>query len=565
MRVYVNTNTMAKVFSLVLDPLSQYLDFIKDRTNTLCNGVEPWKIILYTCGTTILVLTVKDVLYNEEETLKKRAKKFIFRWVRKIPAIKRRLIEEEEQLLKETEATFHKQVEGVGYVLSLPKTGLSMKKVLEELQKYRELENVDWKRGMASGTVYSGEEDLTELMSKTYGMFAWSNPLHPEVFPEVRKMEAEVVRMCCNMFNGGPETCGTMTSGGTESILLACLSYRNRARENGINFPEMIIPVTVHAAFDKAAEYFRMKITHIPIDEKTRKVDIKAMKRAINRNTCMLVGSAPNFGHGIIDSIEEIAELGQKYNIPVHVDCCLGGFLYPFMEKAGFKIPICDFRLPGVTSISADTHKYGFAPKGSSVILYSNKIYRKYQFFVQPDWPGGIYATSTMGGSRAGAIISACWATMMYMGESGYVESTKKIVSTARYVASKLREIQGVKVYGEPLMSVIGIGSDVFNIFRLADYLTAIGWNLNSLQYPNSIHLCCTLCHTKEGVADKFIEDVKAGVQECMKDPDSKIGGMGAIYGMAQSIPDKSVVQLLTGCYLNALYSTSPDNSNPTE
>ncbi|CAG2244399.1 CRY [Mytilus edulis] len=299
-----------------------------------------------------------------------------------------------------------------------------------------------------------------------------------------------------------------MTSGGTESILMACLAYRNIARERG------------------AASYFRMKLTHIPIDEETRMVDIKAMRRAINKNTCMLVGSAPQFPHGIIDSIEEICQLGVKYNIPVHVDCCLGGFLVPFMEKAGYNIPVCDFRVEGVTSISADTHKYAFAPKGSSVILYRNKDIRQRQFFVQPEWPGGIYATSSMGGSRAGAIIAACWATLIYFGEEGYVNSTRKIISTTRKITDGLRKIRGMKVFGNPLMSVIGFGSDEFNIFRLADYMTSKGWALNSLQYPNSVHLCVTYVHTHEGVAERFLGDVENGVTEIMKDPNSEIGGM---------------------------------------
>lgn len=482
----------------------------------------------------------------------------VFRYVKMIPLVKKKIAEEKNKMLVDMEGSFHKSVDG--YQKSLPATGLKMEEVEKLLTKYKSLAQVDWENGQVSGTVYSGEAELTELMAKTYGMFAWSNPLHPDVFPDVRKMEAEVVRMCCSMFNGDKNTCGTMSSGGSESIMLACLTYRNMARDNGISFPEMIVPLTVHAAFDKAASYFRMKITHIPTDKETGKVDIKAMRRAINKNTCMLAGSAPGFPHGIIDDIEEIAALGKKYNIPVHVDCCLGGFLVPFMEKAGYPIPPVDFRLPGVTSISADTHKYGFAPKGSSVILYRNPDYRQKQFFVQPDWPGGIYATSTMGGSRAGAIIAACWATMMHIGLDGYVESTRKIIKTARYIAKGVRDIEGLVVYGEPLMSVVGIGSDRFNIFRLADILTSRGYNLNALQYPDSLHLCCTLVHTKEGVADKFLSDLRNAVEEILQDPqDHAIGGMGAIYGMAQSIPDKKMVGELAGCYLEAMYSTNKE------
>ncbi|CAC5409394.1 SGPL1 [Mytilus coruscus] len=209
-----------------------------------------------------------------------------------------------------------------------------------------------------------------------------------------------------------------------------------------------------------------------------------------------------------------------------------------------------------LVEISTVTCEYAFAPKGSSVILYRNKDIRQRQFFVQPNWPGGIYATSSMGGSRAGAIIAACWATLVYFGEEGYVNSTRKIIATTRKITDGLRKIKGMKVYGDPLMSVIGFGSDEFNIFRLADYMTSKGWALNSLQYPNSVHLCVTFVHTHEGVAERFLGDVQNGVTEILKDPNSEIGGMGAIYGMAQTIPDKSMVTELVGCFLDALYST---------
>ncbi|XP_021365462.1 sphingosine-1-phosphate lyase 1-like [Mizuhopecten yessoensis] len=546
---------MAKVLDVVTGQVTPYLDVVKDKINSLCAGLEPWQVVVYTCGGTLVFVTVKNILFNEEQTLKNRTKSSFFRYLKMIPIVKRKIAEEKNKMLSDMEASFHKSVDG--YQKALPATGLKMEEVEKQLLLYKNLASPK----NLSKNISSDSYCQTDLKSvPTYGLFAWSNPLHPDVFPDVRKMEAEVVRMCCTMFNGDEQTCGTMTSGGTESILLACLTYRNIARDNGVNFPEMIVPVTVHASFDKAASYFRMKITHIPLDKVTGKVDIKAMRRAINKNTCMLVGSAPGFPHGIIDDIEEIAALGKKYNIPVHVDSCLGGFLVPFMEKAGYPIPTVDFRLPGVTSISADTHKYGFAPKGSSVILYRNPDFRQKQFFVQPEWPGGIYATSTTGGSRAGAIIAACWATMMHIGLDGYVESTRKIIKTARYIAKGLREIEGMVVYGEPLMSVVGMGSDRFNIFRLADILTSRGYNLNALQYPDSLHLCCTLVHTKEGVADKFLSDVRNSVEEILQDPqDHAIGGMGAIYGMAQSIPDKKMVGELAGCYLEAMYSTNKE------
>lgn len=542
-------------------PIVSAADSVKSFINRVCGDLEPWQIVVYTGGTTFAVLYLRDFLFHDDENLTDRARKEFFRLAKKIPMIRKKIEEEMAKATSSIAESVNKNVEG-GYLLRLPATGLPADKVLEELKRYKKMTNNSWKTGMVSGTVYNGDDSLTELMAKTYGMFAWANPLHPDVFPDVRKMEAEVVRMCCTMFNGDKDSCGAVTSGGTESIMLAMLAYRNIARDRGVAIPEIIVPVSAHAAFDKAASFFHMKITHIPVDEQTRKVDLNALKRAIGGKTCVLVASAPQFPHGIIDPVEDIAKLGLKYGIPVHVDCCLGGFLLPFMGKAGFPIPPFDFRVQGVTSISADTHKYGFAPKGSSVVMYRTKALRLRQFFVQPNWTGGIYASPTFAGSRAGAIVAACWATMVHFGEEGYVDSTKRIISTTRYIASNLKTVKGIFVYGEPQVSVVGLGSKDFNIFRLFDALVEKNWNLNSLQFPSSLHLCVTLLHTQPGVADQFIRDVKDCVQEIMKDPTAECGGAGAIYGMAQSIPDRSLVNEIAGAFLEACYSTQ-SNSTP--
>ncbi|XP_023864415.1 sphingosine-1-phosphate lyase 1-like isoform X2 [Salvelinus namaycush] len=454
--------------------------------------------------------------------------------------------------------------EGMNYTKQLPEQGLTQAEVLDRISEYETLNEVDWEKGRVSGAVYWGDQTLTKLLVKVYGDFAWSNPLHPDIFPGVRKMEAEVVRMTCTLFNGGPNTCGTVTSGGTESILMACKAYRDMAYERGVKHPEIIAPVSVHAAFDKAANYFGMKLVHIPLDKNTMKVDVKAMRRAISKNTAMLVCSAPQFPHGIIDPIEEVGKLALKYNLPLHVDACLGGFLIVFMAKANYPLAPFDFRVKGVTSISADTHKYGYAPKGSSVILYSDKKYRHYQYFVAPDWQGGIYASPSVAGSRPGGIIAACWATMMHMGEDGYIKATKKIIDTARTIKTEIRKINGVFVFGDPEVSVVAIGSDVFDIFRLSNALTSKGWNLNTLQYPSSIHICCTVLHTHEGVAKQFISDIKEQVALILKNPNEKTTGMGAIYGMAQSIPDRSMVTEISRGFLDCLYSTEePKSSQP--
>uniref|UniRef100_A0A673K146 sphinganine-1-phosphate aldolase n=1 Tax=Sinocyclocheilus rhinocerous TaxID=307959 RepID=A0A673K146_9TELE len=535
-----------------------YVEEARRFVNSQCAGLEPWQIIATTLLSTFGAVWLKGFLF-QPESLTSRVKKQFFKIIRKIPFIGATIQNQLNKALDDMSMSLCTLKEGMSYTKLLPAQGLTHKQLLDKIREYETLSEspaVDWAKGKVSGAVYWGDEKLTDLLVKVYGEFAWSNPLHPDLFPGVRKMEAEVVRMTCALFNGGPDSCGTVTSGGTESILMACKAYRDMAHERGIKHPEIIAPVSVHAAFDKAAHYFGMKLIHIPLDKKTMKVDVKAMRRAISRNTAMLVCSAPHFPHGIMDPVVEVAKLAVKYNIPFHVDACLGGFLIVFMEKAGFKLDPFDFRVKGVTSISADTHKYGYAPKGSSVVLYSDKKFRHYQYFVAPNWQGGIYASPSMAGSRPGGIIAACWATMMHMGEKGYVEATKKVVETARKIKAGIRQIDGVFVFGDPEVSVVALGSDVFDIFRLSNALTSKGWNLNTLQFPSSIHICVTMLHTQPGVAEQFISDVKREVAIIMKNPKEKTTGMGAIYGMAQSIPDRSMVTEVSQGFLDCLYST---------
>ncbi|KAL4640940.1 sphingosine-1-phosphate lyase 1 [Arapaima gigas] len=537
-----------------------YVDWSRQFVNSRCHHLEPWQIIAVTALTTLVIVWVKGFLF-QSESLGSRMKKQFFRIIRKIPFIGASIQAQLNKALDDMSVSLCTLKNGMSYTQHLPSLGLTQAEVLEKIKEYDSLGEVQWEKGKVSGAVYSGDEKLTNLLVKVYGDFAWSNPLHPEIFPGVRKMEAEVVRMACTLFHGGPNSCGTVTSGGTESILMACKAYRDLAYDRGIKHPEILAPVSVHAAFDKAAHYFGMKLVHIPVDPKTMKVNVKAMRRAISRNTAMLVCSTPQFPHGIMDPVEEVAKLAVIYNLPFHVDACLGGFLIAFMDKAGFPMAPFDFRVKGVTSISADTHKYGYAPKGSSVIMYSDQKYRHYQYFVAPDWQGGIYASPSMAGSRPGGIIAACWATMMHMGEDGYIEATKKIVKTARFIEAEICKVNGLFVFGKPEVSVVALGSEVFDIFRLSNALTSKGWNLNTLQFPSSIHICVTLLHTKPGVAEQFVSDVKQEVAIIMKNPKEKTTGMGAIYGMAQSIPDRSMVTEVSHGFLDCLYSTEVPSS----
>jgi len=352
---------------------------------------------------------------------------------------------------------------------------------------------------------------------------------------------------------GEDEICGTVTSGGTESILLAMKTYRDWAREkSGIMAPEMVLPSSAHAAFDKAAQYFGIKIVRVPVGTDFR-ADVAAMKEAITDNTVVVVGSAPSFPHGVIDPIEELSELARERGTGFHTDACLGGFLLPWAERLGYKVPPFDFRLPGVTSVSVDTHKYGYAPKGTSVILYRGWELRRFQYFKVTDWSGGLYVSPTIAGSRPGGLIAACWAAMVSMGESGYLEAARRILQAADEIKAGISSIAELHILGEPLWN-IAFSSDTLDIYRVMDFMSGRGWSLNPLQRPPAVHICVTLRHAQAGVAERFIQDLRAAVEHVKKNPQQE-GGMAPIYGMAATIPDRKVVAELLDGYLDTLYS----------
>ena len=535
----------------------------REFLNTLTGRYEGWQVVFVSVGVTLILSSIFSFIFKTTtETRYIRWKKGFFRFIRSIPFVNGRVMKELNKAIKDMEKTTFAAKPGETHRLELPKKGLSTEEVINEVSKLESLAKMDWSKGWVSGALYNCSEELTAITTKVYGKFAWVNPLHTDVFPHIRKMEAEVIQWTVKLFNGGKEACGTMTSGGTESILMAMRVYRAIGLERGIEYPEIICAASAHCAFNKAADYFRMKITLVPVDPHTRKVNLRAMARAISSQTVVLVGSAPQFPHGIIDPIEDIARLARKHGIGVHVDCCLGGFLLPFMDKAGFPIDPFDFRVKGVTSISADTHKYGYCPKGTSVVMYSCNELRHRQYFVAPDWQGGVYATAVMAGSRPGALIAAAWACMMHMGEEGYVSATRDIVTTTRKITKSLMKIPGIYVMGSPLVSVIGIGSADFNIYQLNSALSTRGWNLNPLQFPSSIHICLTVLHTKKGVAERFVKDVKECTAEIMKNPKAKLTDQAAMYGMAQALPDRSLVDELAAGYIDYCLKASPNTSD---
>ena len=292
---------------------------------------------------------------------------------------------------------------GIEYLPQLPESGMSREEIIGVMKAFVEKEKGKWEEGRLSGGVYHGGEEHIDLMNVASSLYAISNPLHIDIWPSLHKFESDIIKMTANIVCGTCDTvCGSMTSGGTESIILAIRAHKAAGEARGITNPELIACVTAHAAVNKACEMLGIHLITVPFDPETFEMDVNATRRAISSDTIMIYSSAPNYPSGIVDPIEKLSKLAKKYSVGLHVDCCLGGFILPFGKEAGFDVPSFDFSNPGVTSMSVDTHKYGYAAKGSSVVLYRNKELRRHQYFTYPKWTGGLYATTTIAGSRPG-------------------------------------------------------------------------------------------------------------------------------------------------------------------
>lgn len=421
----------------------------------------------------------------------------------------------------------------------LPESGFDMDNLLDFLRRFSESENRSWKNGKVSGAVYHGGDELLGFLDQVYHLYSQANPLHPDIWPSLTKFENEIVSMSSSIMNGDGSVRGAVTSGGTESILLAMKTYRDYYRSTkGITDPEIILPTSAHAAFLKACDYFCIKPVFVDLDE-NYVADTEKIRELITPNTIALVGSAPSFPYGTMDPIEEMSKIAQEYNVGMHVDACLGGFIIPWAEKLGFHTGRFDFSLPGVTSISMDTHKYGYGPKGTSVVLYRNSDLFQQQIYATGTWQGGIYFTPTIAGSRPGYPIVAAWAVMLLMGEKGYRESSKKILETGKFLKEKIAEINDLKILGNPLW-VISMSSDTLDPYAVSDLMGKRGWMLSGLTNPPAFHIALTIRHTYPGVKEEFIRDLKESVTEA-KFAGKSNGGMAPVYGMASALPEEQV------------------------
>ena len=428
--------------------------------------------------------------------------------------------------------------------VTIPARGVPHDRLLEEMASFR-AHDADWKNGRVFSLVYYGGDAHHAFLEKAHNLYFAENALNPMAFASLRRMEAEVVRMTASMLNGGPESVGTMTSGGTESVLLAVKTARDRARalHKRAGKPNLVVPETIHVAFDKAASYFGLEIRYARVRGDMR-ADVRDLASLIDGHTVLIAASAPQYPHGVIDPIEEIARIAQRREIPFHVDACVGGFVLPWLERLGEPLPLWDFRVPGVTSISADVHKYGLAPKGASTITYRDMSYLRHQFFVSTDWPGGIYASPTMPGTRPGSAIAAAWAAMMALGEDGYAHHAGVAMKTARQLEKGLSDIDGIEIVVHPDAPIVAYKVSErsgLDVFALADQLEDRGWMVDRMQSPNCIHLTVTSNHAR--IVDEYLEDVRASVAWLEAHPDVASRGNAAMYGMMAKVPFRGMVK----------------------
>ncbi|MFP5327906.1 MAG: pyridoxal phosphate-dependent decarboxylase family protein, partial [Acidimicrobiia bacterium] len=367
--------------------------------------------------------------------------------------------------------------------------------------------------------VYDAGSELHEVVEEVARMFLHDNALNPMAFPSLGQIQSEVVGITAELLHGPEGVAGFMTSGGTESILSSVKAARERARkERGVTRPEMVVAESAHAAFHKAAHYFGLEVHKVAVRTDYR-ADVDAMAAKVNENTVLVVGSAPQYPQGVVDPIPELAALAQSVGANFHTDACMGGFVLPFMEMLGYEVPPWDFRVEGVTSISADLHKLGYAPKGASVILHRTKELRSYQTFVFDDWLGGFYASPALQGTRPALPMATAWATLHHIGLEGYKRLTKLAVETRVRIERGIRDIEGLAVVGQPEAHLLAITAaegweDRLDVFALGDALQRRGWFHDRQKPPDSLH--STVSAGNAPVVEQYLADVRECVAEVL-------------------------------------------------
>lgn len=405
---------------------------------------------------------------------------------------------------------------------SLPSLGRPANEVLADLASKQD-GDARWAEGRTFGLVFDGGDDVRAVAEEAARLYLHESALNTAAFPSLRAIQSELCGWVAELFHG-PEAAGFLTSGGTESILLAVKTARDRAAdERGVTEPEIILANSAHAAFHKGAHLFGLTVHNVPVTVDLT-ADVDAMSAKVGPNTVLVVASAIDYPTGLIDPVPEIAALAASVGASCHVDACMGGFVLPFAEMEGRVVPAWDFRSLGVTTISADIHKLGYAPKGVSVLLHATKELRNHQTFMFDNWLGGLYATPNLQGTRAGLPMAAAWAVVAYLGIDGYRRLVQGTLDTADRIRDGVRAIKGLALRGDPAHQILAIASDnsSLDIFAVGDRLAARGWHVDRQYPPDSLHL--TVSNGNLPVVDEFLGDLKISVGEAWS---TKPGGSG--------------------------------------
>lgn len=417
---------------------------------------------------------------------------------------------------------------------TIPDQPVPRSEVLGQLRQIAAEEDATWQSGKISGSYYCGDDQHYGHMTEVFGLFAHVNALQRDVCPSATKFTGEIIAMTLDLLGGAAisDTTpgGIVTSGGTGSILHALLAYRDHARQTrGVVSPNVIKPETAHAAFDKGSHLFGIDVRRVPVDPDTATVRPEVVADAIDENTVAIIGSACNYGYGTVDPIPELGALALERGVGLHVDGCLGGFILPWGRELGYDIPAFDFTVPGVTSISADTHKYGYGFKGSSVVLFRDHTVRNAQYFYLTDWSGGKYCSPGIDGSTSNGLLASTWASLLDYGKSGYRKVAAEIFSTAAAMQEAVRSHPELRIIGSPTFC-FSFTSDQFDIYHVNDFMKLRGWRFNGQQYPNAIHMAVTGPQTRDGVVESFAADLAEAV-EYANGKKGEPAGSAAIYG----------------------------------
>ncbi|MBX3197679.1 MAG: aspartate aminotransferase family protein [Labilithrix sp.] len=447
--------------------------------------------------------------------------------------------------------------------MKIPQQGTPRDEITKAMRAYRDTD-ADAARARLFSLVYATRPDVLEVAKEAFTSFFSENALNPMAFPSLRRMETEAIAMTLDLLNAPEGAAGSMTSGGSESLLLAMKTARDWARVERpkVTRPEVLLPVTAHPALFKAAHMLDLRVVVVPMTAGFG-ADAAAARSLVTDDTILVVGSAPQYPHGVIDPIAELAAIAEERGILCHVDACFGGFMLPWVEKLGHPVPPFDFRVPGVTSISADLHKYGYAAKGASSVLYRSRALRRHQFYVHADWPGGLFVSPGVLGTRPGGAIAAAWAVLKYLGQDGYLDLAKRAMSATRSIASGVREIPGLEILGEPAMSAIAIGARAtgdeppLDIYVIGDLMQARGWFFDRGQAPANLHLTVSPAH--EAIAGEFLGDLRECVATARASKEQP-QGKAALYGMLGSLPDRAFVR---DALLELMDSLDADGGSP--